>query len=210
MMKPKKTRLEWQAEQRRAEMAGIQADQIVSGLGLTLPIDPIEIAKSESPLLRIGGRDFRNRYDGLLEYHQSKNRFLLFFNTKYDTGRPPGSHHPRTRFSIAHELGHYFIERHRVYLMTGGQAHGSINEFRSDKQIEREADSFAASLLMPTHLIKPLVNAGELSASRINELAGLFQTSLTSTAIRSVRVSHFPCGVAGIRNGRAGPELTLG
>jgi len=123
------------------------------------------------------------------------------YNTKYDAFCPPGKHHPRTRFSIAHELGHYFIEHHHAYLTHGGKTHASINEFRSNIKIEREADAFAASLLLPTHLISPIVNAHPLTYERLRDISDTFETSLISTAIRSVQLSHFPCALAAIRNG---------
>lgn len=55
-------------------------------------------------------------------------------------------HHPnRRRFTIAHELGHYFLHRHL------GDFEDTIL-FRKDKQLnprEFEANEFAARLLMP-------------------------------------------------------------
>ncbi|MEX2139020.1 MAG: ImmA/IrrE family metallo-endopeptidase [Pirellulales bacterium] len=102
---------------------------------------------------------------------------------------------------MAHELGHYHLEHHHAYLTHGGKSHASINEFRSMNIIEREADSFAASLLLPTRLVKPIVNSGELSVERLEGIADDFQTSLVSTAIRCVQLSHFPCALVGIRQG---------
>jgi hypothetical protein len=125
----------------------------------------------------------------------------LLFNTKYDDSQSPGTHHPRTRFSIAHELGHFYLDRHHAYLRRGGTPHGSRSEFASDIMIEREADAFAAALLMPVSLIGPLVNDDELTLDRVEELAGSFQTSRVSTAIRAVQVSDFPAAVVGLRNG---------
>jgi len=196
------TPLEWKTDQWAQHKAGQQADAIARRLGLKYPIDPLTVAKEEYPRLRAGGRDFGNGFDGKLRYNSEKRCFLLLYNTKYDRGYSPGTHHPRTRFTIAHELGHYFIERHHAYLIHGGKSHASINEFHSLVAIEREADAFAASLLLPTHLIQPLVNADLLSASCIKDIAGKFETSWVSTAIRSVQLSHFPCALAGIRDGK--------
>ena len=201
MTHQKMTPMKWKTEQWAQEKAGQQAEGIVRRLGLLYPIDPLSVAKEEYPILRAGGRDFANRFDGKLRYITDKRCFVLLYNTKYDAGYRPGTHHPRTRFSIAHELGHYFIEQHHAYLAHGGHAHASINEFRSKTNIEREADAFAASLLLPSHLAKPVINAGELSLSRLEAIADRFQTSLISTAIRSVQLSHFPCALAGIRDG---------
>src|SRR5688572_20623786 len=201
MTKQKKTTMEWQAEQFALQKAGWQAEAIVRRLNLSPAIDPLQIAKDEYPFLRTGGRNFGDRFDGKLRYSSEKKCFVLMYNTKYDATYPPGKHHPRTRFSIAHELGHYFLEHHHAYLSHGGKTHASIGEFRSNVSIEREADAFAASLLLPSHLLSPIVNAQALSLTRIQQLADTFETSLTSTAIRSVQLSHFPCALAAIRQG---------
>lgn len=92
----------------RKEKAAKRAEELLAVTGnLELPVDPKKLADSEAPVLVLIGDDFRNRFDGQLEYHAAKNRFLLFYNTKYDAALPAGTHHPRTRFSIGHELGHW-------------------------------------------------------------------------------------------------------
>lgn len=191
----------WRTEHWAQQKAGEQADALVLRLGLKYPIDPLAVAAGEYPLLRCGGRHFENRFDGKLRFVPDRRCFVLMYNTKYDEGYPPNRHHPRTRFSIGHELGHYFLEAHHAYLMHGGRTHPSLNEFRSKAQVEREADAFAASLLLPSHLARPIVNAGELTVARLDQIAGDFETSLVSTAIRAVQLTHFPCALAGIREG---------
>lgn len=190
----------WREIQAIQDAAGREADQLASRLCLSAPIDPLEVARTEYPRLRVGGRDFGGSFDGKLKYNREQRCFLLMYNDKYDVGFPSGRHHPRTRFSISHELGHFFLERHHQYLRSGGRPHRSINEFRSDVTVEREADAFAANLLLPTHLVNPIVNRRELSLERLDEIAAQFETSLVSTAIRAARLSHFPCAVAGIRD----------
>lgn len=147
------------------------------------------------------GDDFRNRFDGQLEYHRREDRFLLFYNTKYDAGLARSGHHPRTRFSIAHELGHFYLDVHHAYLRHGGKAHGSRGEFMNDATIEREADAFAAGLLMPERSIRRFVNRDVLSLDAIEQIATVFQTSLVSTALRCVELSDFPCALVALRDG---------
>ncbi len=197
----KKTKMEWMAEKNRLLRASNEADAVVERLGLTAPIDPLAIVRSEKPFLRAGGADFGDRYDGMLEYHKSKNRFLLFYNTKYDADVPPGTHHTRTRFTIAHELGHYFLNHHRAYLMRRSKSHQSRGEFLTDVVVEKEADSFAASIIMPTRLARPLVNQSELTVDGIDEIATHFHASPVSATFRCVSLSDFPCAVAGILDG---------
>jgi hypothetical protein len=194
------TQMDWQTTQNRQEKAADLAQSIVRQQGIGAPpVDPALLVRDERQLRLIGG-DFREVFDGMLEYHPSKRRFLLFYNTKYDVSA--GEHHPRTRFSLAHELGHFFLDRHRVYLMTGGSPHGSRGEFTTESMVEREADAFAAALLMPTSMLRPLVNKAPIALSDVERLANLFRTSLVSTAIRSVQLSDFPCAVVGIRAGQ--------
>ena len=193
--------MEWTAEKNRLQMAGREADAIVERLGLKAPIDPLAIVRSEKPFLRAGGADFGNRYDGMLEYHKSKNRFLLFYNTKYEAKAPPGRMHNRTRFTIGHELGHYFLNHHRAYLMRRTKPHLSRGEFLTDVVVEKEADSFASSIIMPSRLARPMVNQAELTVDRIDEIAEHFHASPVSATFRCVSLSDFPCAVAGISNG---------
>jgi hypothetical protein len=197
-----KTKMEFQAEQNLQAKAGRKADEQIERLRMTAPIDPLAIVKSEVQHLRSAGANLGSRYDGKLEFAPSKQLFLLYYNTKYDDGLEAGRHHPRTRFSIAHELGHYFLDEHHKALRGGKAAHISLSEFRTHDSLEREADAFASSLLMPTMQIKPLVNARQLSVPRLQEIADVFDTSIVSTAFRSVRLSHFPCAVARIRDGQ--------
>src|SRR5690606_29447778 len=47
-----------------------------------------------------------------------------------------------------------------------------------------------------------VINQGELSGDRIEKIARHFGVSMVSAAIRSVRLSDFPCALAGIRDGQ--------
>lgn len=195
----KTTWKEIDARLRHAEKCGEEISSLQSKA--TLPICPFSIALSERPLLKVVAEDFGEAFDGQLEYHRKQNRFILFLSTKYDAGVEFGEHHARTRFSLAHEFGHYSLEAHRAYLMGDGKPHASASEFRSDQIVEREADAFAAGLLMPSRLVRPIINRAEPSFDRIANYSNDFQTSIVSTAIRTVQLSDFPCGIGGIKEG---------
>ena len=195
------TKLDWAVTEHRLQLAREVAEELTATLAVTEPIDPFALAGGEKQMLRVICDNFRNRFDGQLEFHAVKRRFLMFVNTKYDAGCPPGDHHPRTRFSAAHELGHYFLDHHRACLLKGAKPHPSRSErWENDVMMEREADSFAGALLMPARLMRPLVNESELTVNAVNEFADCFGTSRVSTAIRSVQLSDFPVGIVGIRN----------
>ena len=53
------------------------------------------------------------------------------------------------RFCIAHELGHFFVEGHLDYIPFVHGVHRSRAGYISQDRYEREADCFAAGLLMP-------------------------------------------------------------
>lgn len=195
-------KFDWQEEQYHEEKAAKTADELIARLKMRPPIDPLAIARTEEEFLRASGADLGRRYDGKLEFVKSRELFLLYYNTKYDAGLPAGQHHPRTLFSISHELGHFFIEHHHQCLRRGVKPHRSLNEFRSHRQIEREADAFASSLMMPSAFALPIVNKSQLSMGRIEDIAAHFGSSIISSAIRSVRLSDYPCALAGIRAGR--------
>jgi hypothetical protein len=168
----------------------------------TAPIEPMKVAEREKDQLTVIGGAFKKQFDGQLEFHPKKRRFLMFYNDKYDrAGRVGPGQHPRTRFIIGHELGHFYLERHNAYLRNGGRKHGSRGEFSSDYLVEKEADAFASGMLMPRSLMEPLVNECDLSIDRIEELARHFQTSHVSTSIRAVSLCHYPCAMVAIRNG---------
>jgi len=201
MTKPRMTNLDWKIAERKLEIAREVAEELATLLHLAAPVDPFNVAKAELPVLRVLAEDFGNQFDGLLEYHAAKRRFLMFVNTKYDSNCHRGGHHPRTRFSAAHELGHYFLDHHRACLMQGVTSHPSQSEFRSNAMMEREADAFASTLIMPSRLMRESVNESELTIDRVIDLASRFEASLVSTIIRTVQLSDFPAAVVGIRDG---------
>src|SRR5262245_11620884 len=51
-------------------------------------------------------------------------------------------------FSVAHELGHYFLPGHVDAVLRDGDVHESRAGFTSGDRYEMEADHFAAALLM--------------------------------------------------------------
>ncbi len=97
----------------------------------------------------------------------------------------------RRRFTIAHEIGHWRLH-HR------GQEHGRAIFCRPDevgpgqgagKNVEAEANRFAAALLMPQHLLR-----GQAEDCRLNVglLARRFEVSQTAMQIRLTTLDLLP------------------
>lgn len=107
------------------------------------------------------------------------------------------SHLPkRKRFTIAHELGHYFLghgKKDGVMLDTFTLYRNNISKEGTQKQ-EVEANAFAAALLMPkTEVINMLekyyAEYGETNVVKIiEEMADYFEVSQISMAIRLNRL----------------------
>lgn len=98
-------------------------------------------------------------------------------------------------FCIAHELGHYHLPGHVEALFKTGTVHESKSGFVSDSKYEREADNFAASLLMPRDLFKNAIPNADAGMSAIQTLSAQFTTSLLATAIRFTNLSNDPVAI---------------
>lgn len=101
---------------------------------------------------------------------------------------------PRSRFTIAHDLGHYFIDYHRNILKAGNSLSFSSTElFNTKPRHEIEADHFAAHLLMPKKLFMDLAKDQSPGYDAILYLKNYFNTSIECTAIHYVKLNVLPC-----------------
>lgn len=100
------------------------------------------------------------------------------------------------RFTVAHEMGHYFIPGHVDYLFSNGQSvHQSKSGFVSGNPYERQADYFAATLLMPRNLFRGALRQAGEGFGAIGSLAKTCMTSITATAIRYAQFAEEPVAV---------------
>jgi len=96
----------------------------------------------------------------------------------------------RQRFSIGHELGHWQRHRGRLLICRADEI-GRPGEGQSPR--ERSADAYAADLLMPGYLLRPIARSyARLTFEAVGTIANLFNTSVTATAIRLVEGRHSP------------------
>jgi hypothetical protein len=95
----------------------------------------------------------------------------------------------RRRFSIGHELGHWIHHRGRSSICRSSD----IGNPGAASQLEKQADRFAADLLMPRFLFGP--SAAQLKRpdfEGIDMLATTFGTSRLATALRCVDIDSWP------------------
>ena len=142
-----------------------------------IPVDPFAIVNEEEIELAPG--EYKSRFDGRIKYLEEIDAYSLAYRVR-GQGRSEG----RVRFTIAHELGHYYL--HRDYLRSG-HSHSSQVDFRSGDEMEQEADEFAASLLMPMELFRKKVRDYRQQVCDLKDLCSLSEslgTSITSTVRR--------------------------
>jgi len=175
------------------------ANNVLAVLGMwKLPINPFDIAKEEGIELVPGY--FGEGFDARIEYLKEVKRFAIYYQ-ELSGGRTNG----RVRFSISHELGHYYLPHHRERLILG-EAHDSVSDYRSDDPIEKEADDFAANLLMPRELFITEVKRFRQRVCDLSDLCELagnrLGTSLTSTARRYCESDVEPCSIVFSKAGK--------
>lgn len=134
-----------------------------------------------------------------VKYQSLQDGFSAFLLIK--DGKPTAfvnsDHHPnRRRFSLAHEIGH-FVLHHRqakqdhlfldksLTLYTRKDHHTSENY-----KMEREANEFAASLLMPQELIEKYVAKHELNIEDEFDVSRLALAFGVSEQALQIRLSH--------------------
>lgn len=156
-------------------------------------VSPEFIAKEKGISFCYG--NYGNSFDGLIE--QENRLFHIFINNRNNK-----EDSPRSRFTFAHELGHYFIDEHRQALLNGRTpSHPSFTNFSSKNPVELEADYFASSLLLPEQRVRKDCHRRKFNFSLINDLAAKYQTSITATTIKLMTIDKHPimlvCSVAG-------------
>ncbi len=171
-----------------------EVGEIIEALhaGANLPIDLTKIIESEGNI-RLRPANYGSKFDDRIEYVPDRKIFILYH---------PASVSPRVRFSIAHELGHFYIPGHKRLLLAG-KCHNSIVGYVSDKRLEREADEFAAHLLVPEAYLNTAIRRRTfLTLKDLLGMANELQVSATAMAIRYARATPEPCAVMLLRNGQ--------
>lgn len=120
-----------------------------------------------------------------------KDRAIITINSNSTVGRQ--------RFSGAHELGHWLMDRGQVsFSCTAKMFAGEWGRNNPEKR----ANSYAAELLLPEFMFKPRAKNNPITFASVEKLAVLFKTSLTATAIRLVELGSFPAMIVCNEPGR--------
>ena len=141
---------------------------------------PYEKITDEKKDLHIILSETAEGISGATVYLKASNEFSIIIN----------KNKPKTRqnFTIAHELGHYFLHKEIIkseeVLVDGDNSLDNNILFRLDaaetSMVETEANNFAAALIMPESLVR---KAWEDLAD-IEEMASVFKVSPSAMSIR--------------------------
>lgn len=144
------------------------------------PVDLELIAKlngiSVVPVKHIGAWD--EDISGMITYEEGKPTIYI---RKRDTI-------PRQRFTLAHELGHFFL--HEGKRFRDNYASTSSSNYDVD---EVAANAFAAELLMPSLAVEYFITKENLK--EVDELANVFKVSLKAMTYRLVNLGWLPSWV---------------
>lgn len=120
--------------------------------------------------------------DGWIVYSKANG----WAGIKYREGMSPG----RIRFTIAHELGHFFLRGEEDV-----EVSCTLDGREVNREHERQADLFASNLLMPKDWVCK-ENCGVLQGiSDILKISNKFEVSQTAAAIRLVQLTKQACAV---------------
>jgi hypothetical protein len=164
----------------RLKMAKQKGEACAKEQGYTaLPVDPIAIARKNDIEVK-AKPDTAEGVSGMLL--RDGNAFGILYATHIDS-------EGFKRFSIGHELGHYFLDGHIDHILPKDGVHVSEAGFTSADPYEMEADQFAAGLLMPGTLFKIALRKRDAGLDTVEAMADLCRTSLTATGIRCAELS---------------------
>lgn len=142
-------------------------------------VQPEVIARQND--ITVSFNHYGNDFDGMLEH--KAGRFHIYVNVRPNSTKSS----PRCRFTLCHELGHFFIDEHRLALKSGSTpTHKSKCDFLSDNPVEIQADFFASSLILPRSRVTRLANKSGVGLEAILKIAEKFQSSVTASCIRYV------------------------
>ena len=171
----------------RLKQALLKGEEIAEIYGFKkFSVDPFEIAEQEDIVIQAKDPEM-DGVSGCIVFNN--DGVGIIYSTRIKSSG-------FQRFTVAHELGHYFLEGHPEEIIKTGGFHASRAGFtEGNNSIELEADHFASGLLMPTRLVKDALASECKGMDGIKALADEAQTSLTAAAIRSAECAPYPIAI---------------
>lgn len=163
--------------------AGERAEALIADLGITSPAE-----------LDVEAIAFDSNVEVVYEAMAGCEASLVGYRARAIATINPSGVRGRERFSVAHELGHWLLHRGRSFKCRVDDTSGNLS---SNRILEKEADSFAAHLLMPKPLFNPTIAAlGRPTFQQLKRVSDDFETSVMATALRLANINTLPVIVA--------------
>ncbi len=170
----------------RLKMATQRGEKIAEEFGFTqFPVEPRAIAKTREITLQAKPADMQGVSGAIIFAGDSAT---IIYSTEYNN-------EGFENFSIAHELGHWFLPGHPEEIIKSGGAHMSRANFTQNTSIELEADHFASGLLLPSGFTRKLLSNNQIGLDGILKLAETARCSVTAAAIRAAECSAYPVAI---------------
>ena len=138
---------------------------------LKVPVDIVKIANNYD--INVYKGDLDKKISGAIRFFDNKFQILVNENDAKI----------RQRFTIAHELGHYFLHKETLeknQLLIDAIMYKTYDtELNANKDEEKDADYFAGALLMNEILLRKIRNG-----NTITELAEIFDVSVSAMTVR--------------------------
>lgn len=144
---------------------------LVSNDMLKLPVDLIKIAENNN--IDVYYKELPEHISGAIKYDNLDRKFKILLN-KSETKN-------RIRFTLAHELAHYFLTQKEL------KESGEIfidTMYRQDNSNEQDVDYLAGALLMDKEILERAYRA----IQSISVLAKIFEVSEAAMTVRLIKL----------------------
>lgn len=137
-----------------------------------VPVDVVSIAKNYN--ISAYAADLEKKVSGAIKYDHKTDKFEIIVNKNHSG--------TRKRFTLAHELGHYFLHED---MLKSSDLHidtlyrVAMQVDTETKEQEKEVDYFAGALLMNKMSIEKLYDSYS-----VGELADIFGVSYSAMTVR--------------------------
>lgn len=131
-----------------------------------IPVNILKIAKAND--IAVFTADLEKKILGAIRYDKQNKKYTILLNEKQS--------YEQQRFTLAHELGHFFLHKQ---ILESEELHVDIM-YKIENEQEAEVDYFAGALLMNKLLLEKMYEKNQ----SIRELAEMFEVSVSVMTIR--------------------------
>jgi len=138
----------------------------------------------DAPITRVGGLDLTRKFEGMLmPIDAGTGEWGIIYNSAITSKG-------RINFTLAHELGHYLLHRHRS---PDGIRCSSrdMGDWRSEHgQIESQANTFASFLLMPLDDFRQQTDGQKFDMDLVRHLSDRYEVSITAAILKWLGITR--------------------